>query len=275
MLGTTLNSFTLPHLSSVNSPHRSQRAFLCPLIGAFTKRSLWLAISKPPRKPPMQFDVIYADPAWTYDDAAHAGARGAGHKYSLMTDEDMQALPVATLAADDSVLLMWATFPKIQEALDLGRAWGFTYKTVAFTWVKQNRTWAALLDMFPRWDWHADESLVKAVKALTPQRWFMGMGRWTRSNAEVCLLFTRGKPQRFSAGVNQVVDDPRLEHSAKPLHVRDRIDELCGKLRRVELFARNCAPGWTCLGDELDGRDLRDSIPALTSTSLKTRNVIG
>jgi N6-adenosine-specific RNA methylase IME4 len=121
----------------------------------------------------MRFSVILIDPAWTYDDKALAGQRGAGCKYSLMTEAEMAALPVQDLAADDCVMFMWATMPKLQEALDLGRAWGFTYKTCAFTWVKTTKDGRA---------------------------YRIGMGRWTRSNAELVLLFVRGKPQRSRRG---------------------------------------------------------------------------
>jgi N6-adenosine-specific RNA methylase IME4 len=186
----------------------------------------------------MRFPIIYADPAWTYDDKALAGNRGAGCKYSLMTELEMQRLPVPSISAEDSVCFMWATYPKLAEGLELLAAWGFTYKTVAFTWVKTN-----------------------GPDARTP--YFIGMGRWTRSNAEIVLLGVRGKPQRVDAGVNQIIAAPRGRHSAKPTETRDRIVRLCGDLPRVELFARDSCPGWTSLGYDIDGRDLRESIPAL------------
>ena len=183
----------------------------------------------------LRFDILYCDPAWTYHDEAKAGDRGASCKYPLMSHEDLKVLPVADLAEPDCTLFMWATYPLLREALDTGAAWGFTYKTVAFTWVKRTGTGS----------------------------WFIGMGRWTRSNGEVCLLFTKGKPKRVDAGVNQVICAPRMKHSAKPPETRDRIVRLLGDLPRVELFARDTADGWVALGNEIDGEDLRDSIPAL------------
>ena len=91
--------------------------------------------------------------------------------------EDICKLPVKEIAADDSILFMWATFPNLKEAFDVIDAWGFDYKTVAFVWVKQNKK---------------SDSL------------FWGMGYWTRSNAEVCLLATRGRPKRVDSAVHQV-----------------------------------------------------------------------
>src|SRR5690348_8421511 len=127
--------------------------------------------------PSKKYKIIYSDPAWTYSDKALAGNRGAGCKYDLMTLDLIKALPVSTIADDDCILFLWATFPLIQEALDVIKAWGFEYKTVAFTWVKHNSIGTN----------------------------FMGMGNWTRANAEVVLLATKGKPKRIDAGVGQII----------------------------------------------------------------------
>ena len=103
-------------------------------------------------------------------------------------------------------------------------AWGFTFKTVAFVWLKRNR------------------------KSPT---WFYGLGYWTRGNAEICLLAKRGKPKRHSAGVHQFIISPVEEHSKKPDVARDKIVELVGDLSRVELFARQKTPGWDVWGNEV------------------------
>ena len=139
--------------------------------------------------------------------------------------DELCALPVADLAAPDSALFLWATFPQLPEALRLIRAWGFTFKTVAFVWLKLNK------------------------KSPT---WFYGLGYWTRGNAEICLLAKRGKPKRRSAGVHQFIISPVEEHSKKPDVTRDKIIELAGDLPRVELFARQKATGWDVWGNEVD-----------------------
>lgn len=176
------------------------------------------------------YTVIYADPPWHYEDTANAGARGAVHKYPVMTDTDIYALPVQTLAAKDCALFLWGTWPKLREAMATIDAWGFTYKTLAFDWVKQN------------------------PKALTL---FWGMGRWTRSNSEFVLLATKGKPARINAGVHSVVMAPMGAHSAKPPEVRDRIVTLCGDVPRIELFARDVVPGWDAWGPHEGINDVR------------------
>ena len=103
------------------------------------------------------YEIIYADPPWRYSAKKVQGA--AENHYPTMSIDELCALPVAELAAKDSALFMWATFPQLPEALRLIRAWGFTYKSVAFVWLKKNKK--------------ADS-------------WFYGLGFWTRANAEVC-----------------------------------------------------------------------------------------
>lgn len=112
----------------------------------------------------------------------------------------------------------------MKEALRLIEAWGFTYKSIAFQWVKQNRS---------------------------GKGYFFGLGRWTRGNTEPCLIAVKGKPKRISASVSQLVFSPLRRHSEKPDEVRDRIVELMGDLPRIELFARNTAPGWDSWGNEV------------------------
>jgi len=173
----------------------------------------------------MKYKIIYADPAWSYKDKALAGNRGAGCKYDVMSIDDIKNLPVKELADKDCVLFMWVTMPKLNECFDVIKEWGFEYKTVGFTWVKLNKN------------------------KPTP---FMGMGRWTRANAELCLIATKGKPSRISASVHSVIETPIERHSKKPHEARKRILELMGDLPRVELFARDKVDGWDSWGNEIE-----------------------
>ena len=142
-----------------------------------------------------------------------------------MSIDDLCALPVETLAGKDCLLFLWATFPQLPEALRLIKAWGFSFKTVAFVWLKLNR------------------------KSPT---WFYGLGYWTRGNAEICLLAKRGHPKRYSKSVHQFIISPVEEHSKKPDITREKIIALAGDLPRAELFARQKTPGWDVWGNELD-----------------------
>ena len=89
-----------------------------------------------------KYKIIYADPPWRY---ARSKVQGAAEKhYPTMSIEELCALPVKEIADKDCILFLWATFPQLKEALQLIKAWGFTYKSVAFVWLKQNRkspTW--------------------------------------------------------------------------------------------------------------------------------------
>ena len=170
-----------------------------------------------------QYGIIYADPPWHYDRKHGSGV--AENHYPTMSIEEICALPVSELAAKDSALFLWATFPQLNEAFRVIDAWGFKYKTLAFLWLKQNRK--------------ADS-------------WFYGMGFWTRSNAEVCLLATRGRPKRQCAGIHQFVISHIEQHSKKPDEVRDKIVKLMGDQPRVELFARQKTPGWDVWGNEVN-----------------------
>ena len=147
------------------------------------------------------------------------------YKRQTMCIEDIKALPVGELAAKDCALFLWITFPCLCEALEVLTAWGFSYKTVAFVWVKQNRR---------------NDDL------------FTGMGYWTRANAEICILATKGHPKRVDAGVRQVILSHIEEHSKKPDEARERIVRLMGDLPRVELFARQSPEGWDVWGNEVE-----------------------
>lgn len=173
-----------------------------------------------------KYKIIYADPPWAYKVWSNKGkGRSAESHYPTMQKQDIQDLPVPQICEKDSVLLLWVTSPCLLEGIELVKAWGFEYKTVAFTWLKQNKKNGKL---------------------------FMGMGYYTRANAEYCLLGTKGKVlERKSRAVPSAVLTPIEQHSKKPDIVRDRIVELFGDIPRIELFARQHATGWDCWGNEV------------------------
>lgn len=172
--------------------------------------------------PERKYHVIYADPPWSY--SAGGAQRNVTRHYHTMKPEDIYALPVRSIAADDCLLFMWATFPNLEIAMETIREWGFQYKTAAFVWVKRNRK--------------------------SPS-WFWGMGNYTRANAEICLLGIKGHPKRVCASVHSIIDAPIQRHSQKPDEVRERIEKLAGDVPRIELFARTTTQGWDVWGDEV------------------------
>lgn len=183
-----------------------------------------------------KYRIVYADPPWSYDDKA-LNRGGAERHYSTMKLEGICALPVAEIVADDCLLFMWGAWPKLFEAKAVIDAWGFEFKTCAFVWVKTNKRT------------NPDQASFFPVESFDS---FWGMGRWTRANTEFCLLATRGKPKRESAGVHQIIYAPIAQHSRKPDETRDKILALAGDLPRVELFARRAAPGWDLWGNEVE-----------------------
>jgi len=151
-----------------------------------------------------------------------------------MSKEDIYNLDIEGIAADDCTLFLWVTFPCLLEGLEAIQRWGFTYKTLGFCWVKRCRK--------------------------QTDKWFWGLGFWTRANPEICLTATKGNPKRVSKAVHSVIEAPVERHSKKPDIVRDKIVELMGDLPRAELFARQKYDGWVCLGNEIDGLDIREAI---------------
>lgn len=182
-----------------------------------------------------KYDVIYADPPWQYKVWSKKGAgRSAESHYQTQSEDFLKGMNIEVLCQPNCALLMWATFPCLKQALELGNAWGFTYKTVAFVWIKTNKN---------------------------NDRIFVGMGYYTRANAEIVLLFTKGKPlTRHAKDVPQVLISPRGRHSEKPDEIRKRIVRLFGDVARLELFARqkpfdnneHTFEGWDVFGNEVE-----------------------
>jgi len=178
------------------------------------------------------FGAILADPPWRFSNWSMSELATRGEKwarrngrspYNVMDNRDICALPVREMAAKDCVLFCWATYPKLKDALEVVEAWGFTFKTVAHTWVKLNP---------------------KGVG------WHFGLGYWTRGNPEICLLATRGKPKRIDNSVANLIVSPRRDHSRKPDEVYECIERLVAG-PYCELFARQRRAGWASWGNEL------------------------
>ena len=141
-----------------------------------------------------------------------------------MKTEDICNLPIQNITDDNAVLLIWTTYPQLEEVFKVINAWGFKYKTCAFTWVKTNK----------------DGSI------------YMGMGRHTRANAEICLLATKGKGlTRINCGIKNTHTHIRLKHSEKPDLFRKLIVDLYGEVSKIELFARQKYQNWDSWGNEL------------------------
>lgn len=178
-----------------------------------------------------KYQVIYADPPWhfggggVFQDGGR-DIRKTADQYTLTKTSDLKKLDVESLAADDALMFMWTTDQHLPDALELFKAWGFKYSTVAFYWVKRYESGALCSNV----------------------------GCWTMKNCEMVLLGTRGKPLKLkqARNIKQLVEAVRRKHSQKPDEVRMRITELCGDVPRVELFARETPDGWDVWGNEVE-----------------------
>ncbi len=182
-----------------------------------------------PDLPGRRFDIVYADPPWDYrGQLQHAGpgsgnTGGALRHYPTLSKETLSQLNVQSIARDDSLLFLWSTNPHLDQAIDLGKAWGFRWATVAFVWDKIRTN----------------------------------PGHYTLSQCELCLVFKRGRipKPRGARNVRQLLRAKREDHSRKPEEARRRIDLMFPEQRKIELFARpgpDPPSGWDYWGLEAE-----------------------
>jgi N6-adenosine-specific RNA methylase IME4 len=166
----------------------------------------------------MKYNVILADPPWTYKSDMHSGHRSTDH-YPSMTNEEMQRMDIKSVCDKECVLYMWTTTPNLLYAIQLGQSWGFEYKQVAFVWDKVNPC----------------------------------NGNYTITQVELVLVFRpkRGKlPKRAKTNVRQMFVEKKRQHSRKPEYVQDMLDLMYPTANKLELFARRTRNGWSAWGNE-------------------------
>lgn len=176
------------------------------------------------KKPLKKYQIIYADPPWSYNDKMSGHSFSLDHEYTTQHKNWIQALPIQNICDQNCVLFLWVVSPMLDEGIDTLKLWGFKYKTLAFCW----------------------------SKITTNYKRVSNLGRWTMGNVELCLLGVRGRPKRVVKNVKQYVEAVRTKHSKKPHEVRNRIVTLMGDLPRIELFARQKTEGWDVWGNEVD-----------------------
>lgn len=176
-----------------------------------------------------KYQIIYADPPWSYKDTMGGYRLSANAHYETQTLDWIKNLPIKQIADKNCVLFLWATNPLLPEAFEVIKAWGFTYKTVAFSWSKTSNKGNLVYNL----------------------------GGWTMGNVESVLLATKGKPKRIRKDIKQLVIATRKRHSQKPDAIRNLIVDLMGDKPRVELFARHETDnpkrfkGWDVFGNEV------------------------
>jgi len=188
-----------------------------------------------PKLPNKKFDVILADPPWHYngkmqydrtsvskeklDPSRKIFISAAGFKYPTLKLNELKKLPIYEIAKDDCLLFLWTTGPQLAKSIELGEAWGFEYRTIAFVWDKM----------------------------------IHNPGHYTLSYCELCLVFKRGRipKPRGVRNIKQLVRSPRKKHSEKPIEVIQAIEKMFPTQERIELFARERIEGWSAWGLDL------------------------
>jgi N6-adenosine-specific RNA methylase IME4 len=230
------------------------------------------------------YQLLVADPAWSFNDRLEMASipRGAAANYSTMSVADIAALPVSQIADPDGALLaLWVPSSLLAEGLQVMNAYGFQQKQT-YVWVKCKTPKSLTEEVKKAFNVMLDEDyktqvaylkgLVKEKKeaflALGDYVLSFGMGRLFRQTHELCLIGINNKgiyKQLANKSQRSVSFSENLKHSAKPEHLQDALETMfpnsAGK--RIELFARRQRPGWTCLGNEIDGKDIRDALQEL------------
>lgn len=189
--------------------------------------------------PPGPYQLILADPPWStllWSGAQRTPTqKGGTDHYPVMSAQDLQAMPVAAIAARDAVLVMWTIGSHLDQALALGAAWGFAYVTDVFYWAKQRQLRPNQVDLF------TDDVPPAPI----------GMGKYTRKQVEPCLLFKRGRGLKVrDHSVPQLIVAPKREHSRKPEAQYLALESLFGNVRSLELFSRTPRAGWDAWGND-------------------------
>jgi site-specific DNA-methyltransferase (adenine-specific) len=180
--------------------------------------------------PDKKYQIIYADPPWRYNDkrvsiTSDRPQKYGGITYLTMTIDDLCKLPIKEIADTNCILFLWVTMPLLEDCFQIFKAWGFSYRTCGFVWVKRNKN---------------------------NNDFRSGLGSYTNCNAELCLIGVKGKClERKRKDIKQIVFSSVELHSRKPIEVAKRIEMLYGNVPRIELFARNRFDGWDAWGDQL------------------------
>lgn len=183
--------------------------------------------------PNKKYQVIYADPPWSYYNDSNATVDCTTIKgvrrppYSVLSTESIKKLPVSSIADENCILFIWSTDYHLDKCMQVINSWGFLYKTIAFVWAKKNK----------------NGTQVSFCGAYT-----------LKSGCELCLLATKGKNAHKMVKTHNIsgfLESPRQQHSKKPDEIRTRIEKLLPDTTKIELFARNIYPGWDCWGNEV------------------------
>lgn len=206
---------------------------------------------------PVTYSILLADPPWSYGCWSGKSSRTADAHYPLMTTDEICAMrsQVDGWAAENCALFLWVTAPLLADGMRVMDAWGFTYKTFGLVWVKTTKRPAITYDQTVALSWERARQRIRRLPAVLDQNGnirttHIGMGHYTRANAEIALLGIRGKMRPARRDVSQLILAPVRAHSQKPDEQYERIEAMYPDGPRLELFARRRVPGWDAWGNE-------------------------
>lgn len=186
--------------------------------------------------PDKKYKIIYADPPWHYSSKHYQdGGRDFNSLkkyYNTMSIQEIKNLPVKLITDKNCACFLWVPFSHLNKGVDVLKAWGFKYKTVAFNWIKKTKNGKNFVNQAP----------------------------WTLKSSEICILGIKGRMSKYKISNNvrelieteTIIEAERTIHSRKPKEARERIEELFGEIPKIELFAREQIKGWDCWGDQLN-----------------------
>ena len=177
-----------------------------------------------------KYKIIYADPPWKYgsksavNNSTGAEAKKLEEHYPQMSLKELCNMDIESIADSDCALFMWVTDSHLNEAIEVYKAWGFKFKTIAFNW----------------------------IKTTSKGNFCKNVGPWTMKSSEICLIGTRGTMSKYKLenNIESLIIAERTKHSRKPEEARRRIERLFGDLPRLEMFARKASEGWDVFGNE-------------------------
>lgn len=179
--------------------------------------------------PEKKYQIIYADPPWHYKSRKYQDndrdPLSIDSYYPTMDIQEIKALPVKKICDKDCACFLWVTDSHLADGVEVLRAWGFEYRTIAFIWLKKTNKGNV----------------------------YVNVGPWTLKSTEICILGIKGKMMKYKVDttVRSLIEAERTVHSRKPNETRTRIERLFPNTKRIELFARELTEGWDSWGDEL------------------------
>lgn len=184
----------------------------------------------------MKFSLAVIDPPWNWQAYSKKGD-GKAPPYERM-GASLHELDINSILEKDAIVMLWVIDSMLPEALALAKSWGLDFRTVGFYWTKERLS----------------------------GKEHMGTGYYTRANPEQCWILRRGKGiPRISASVRRWLHAAVGSHSEKPEAFYERVETLFGPVQRIDIFARKSRQGWTCVGNEIDGKDIFDAIRDLSN----------